>query len=295
MECIKILGQGKQGIVFLTLNNKVIKIQSSKDKKISIGDYFGINIAPKLQPYFMIIYNIKFIEKKSLDKIICKDKSSINLKIQDKNKFLFTTNVHRYYKISVMEYTGKPLGINEWTNKNCLKCFNDLLKPILKMNSLGYFHNDLHFKNITLHNNIFKIIDYDIMSRNKSTNDINSLLTFLTPSISLIWWRPKYYDFYRSDNYNSETIYKKLKLYYDGPGKFNNKKYMFPYMGLYHPKLFFNILLYNKNNGGTIPRDIGRKLFNANKIMSIYYLVRTTFNPKTDSFINLYKNIIKLL
>jgi len=44
MECIKILGLGKQGIVFLTLNNKVIKIQSSKDKKISIGDYFGINI-----------------------------------------------------------------------------------------------------------------------------------------------------------------------------------------------------------------------------------------------------------
>ena len=31
MKCIKILGKGLQGIAYLTLNNKVIKIQSSKD------------------------------------------------------------------------------------------------------------------------------------------------------------------------------------------------------------------------------------------------------------------------
>ena len=68
MECIKILGLGKQGIVFLTLNNKVIKIQSSKDKKISIGDYFGINIGQ----FFIqnISANVKFIMPRKMEHML---------------------------------------------------------------------------------------------------------------------------------------------------------------------------------------------------------------------------------
>lgn len=284
MICIKILGQGKQGIAFLTDNNRVIKIQSAKYKEINCGDYFGINIASKLKPYFTQIYSVKFVDKNCLDKIICKDKSTINIKEVDN---------YPYYKISTMEFAGETISINKWTNENCLNCFNNLLNPILKMNSMGYFHNDLHFKNVTLHNNIFKIIDYDLMNKNKSTNDINGLVAFLIPSLSLIWWRPKY-DNYLND-YNSKKTIEKLKKYYDGPNKYEKNKYLFTYMGLYHPELYFNVLLHNKTSDGNIPIDIKRKLFKSEKIMQLIYLINTTFKPKKNNFMNLLTDITNIL
>jgi len=278
MICIKILGKGSQGIAFLTNNNRVIKIQPVKNKRMSTGDYFGINVAPYLQPYFTIIYDVKFVNKNNLDKIICKDKSTINME-----KF----NDYPYYKISTMEFAGDTIGFNDWTNENCLKCFNDLLNPVLKMNSMGYFHNDLYFGNVTLLNGNFKVIDYDKMNKNKSIRDIWMLTTFLMPSISFIWWHPKYKNYLHNFNYNKKL--KMLKKYYDGPTKYCANSYLFVYMGLYHPKLFFNIFLHDKISGGNIPRDIERTLFEPTKIMKILYLINTTFRKNNNKFIHLSK------
>jgi hypothetical protein len=147
------LGQGAEGFVYLAKDNRVIKIVPTETEELSDGDRFALEVIPTLKPeiqkHFTKVFSIKFVSEDPLNKIRHLQKY-VEYDAYDKNS--------PYFKIVEMEYGGKPL---KYVSK---KIFDDLVLPVLVMNSTGYYHTDLiNIDNILDDNGVYKIIDYDNM------------------------------------------------------------------------------------------------------------------------------------
>lgn len=181
--CFKILGQGAQGITYLTPDNKVIKVEPSKKKVLSRGDIFGLEVVPTFNPdirkHFMQIYSVEFYEYNPLLDLKCLTDNSIFRYFKKSSFENANLPIAKYYKVSIMENAGdKSASVVLKTAKDYHDLFTQLYIPICVMNYYGYFHEDLHMGNIMYSNSVYKIIDYGVMAK-KGGSSLNYILYWI--------------------------------------------------------------------------------------------------------------------
>jgi len=97
--CFKILGQGAQGITYLTPENIVVKVEPIRKKILKDGDKFGLEIVPRLpkeiKKHFTQYYSVEFYDENPLENLKCKTDNSI----------------FRYFKKSSFASLNFPKGV----------------------------------------------------------------------------------------------------------------------------------------------------------------------------------------
>jgi hypothetical protein len=253
MGCKEILGQGLNGIVYLTTDNKVIKIEPVEKKIITDGDKWGKDIVPTLnldiQKHFMRIYSITFLKKNPMPSLSCV-----------KGVNIYHLAAAPFYKKTILENAGKSLTYTEWTDKKRKDAIFSLLQPVAEMNNLGYYHNDLHAGNIVqTSDNIFKIIDYGNMTQEKTPNPWDIYALFRHLSIKYYIWgientrKVRELEFTEKDIKNMEvSLNKYIKKYKI------EKPLGQDHMSIFHFSLYNKIFLQNKLE---LPKNIDETLF----------------------------------
>ncbi len=183
--CFKILGQGAQGITYLTPENIVVKVEPVRKKILKDGDKFGLEIVPKLpneiKKHFTQYYSVEFYDENPLENLKCITDNSI-FRYFKKTSFAslnFPKSI--YFKVTTMENAGSMFAESVLTNAKMPRMyFEQLYIPVCAMNYMGYFHKDLHTQNVMFDGETFKIIDYGLMKKLKSfSSDINRLTEVL--------------------------------------------------------------------------------------------------------------------
>lgn len=173
--CFRILGQGAQGITYLTPENIVVKVEPTRSNIIKPGDKFGLEVVPKIpkevRKHFTQYYSVEFYEENPLLNLKCsKDSIFRFFKKSSFEKVQFPKT--SYYKVTTMEYSGDKVANDVVTNAKMFRMmFEQLYVPICAMNYMGYCHGDLHYDNIMFDGTTFKIIDYGLMK--EINNDVN--------------------------------------------------------------------------------------------------------------------------
>jgi len=275
------------GIAYLRKDGRVVKIEPVKSEKLTDGDVWGKDIVPTLEPnirqHFMEIYSIDFIKTNPLKTINCIGATK-----------LIDLPESPLYKKTIIDYAGKQLNYSEWTPTMCKKALNTLLLPIATMNSLNYFHQDIHTLNITFNDGIFKIIDYGDVKKvvQKSKQTIFDILRlFESTTINYYIWstinRQKLMKV--DETIDSNFVETFIKNY--------TKKHKLPETLTFEHMILFNfnsiksIILQNKVN---FPTNIKDTLFPKDTIWNILtFLVK--YNHKIKNSCDYYKIVTEIL
>ncbi len=175
LQCQKFLGAGFFGLVYLTTDNLVVKIEPSYTNKMNDGDKFGMEVVPTLnneiKKHFIQIYSVQFLDYNPVKDLRCIEPGR-----EKKYKFPLG-NDSKYYKITVMENGGTGITLN---NKNALDIVKQLINPVCVMLSMGYCHNDIYTRNILVKDGVYKIADYGVMryvlNKTVTNNDFHNIL-----------------------------------------------------------------------------------------------------------------------
>lgn len=207
--CFKILGQGAQGVTYLSKlsaeKDVVVKVEPVRKNVLKDGDYFGLEVVPQLpeevRRHFIKYYSVEFYEENPLLNLVCSSES-LSKKIK---RFLLSEESSfnnlkfpkvPYYKVTTMEYAGDMTAESVTVRPNILgpnmhrMMFEQLYVPACAINHIGYFHRDMHARNIMFDGKLFKIIDYGLMKRATSSGDPMPDVYNLASSI--YWYQTQY-------------------------------------------------------------------------------------------------------
>jgi hypothetical protein len=289
-QCQRILGRGAYGVTYLTVDNLVVKIEAIVKSDNLIGDEFGKDVVSTLpidiRPHFTQIYGIQYLDYNPLPDLDCIEKDTFGYKLKNAKK----------YKVTIMEYSGVPIDNLNLSDELRREGFKQLFKPAFYALMLGYYHNDLHIGNITYDENkkLFKIIDYNMMSKDKGNLYISWFFLFDNFVLNYFYFTRDYGFLINTDD-----------IKFSGPAKFLKYPYLVSVYELqFYPEKYKDLLneKYKESLNVFEAKDIMEALyfFDSYNFTNKKYDKKKTLKEyyrecNEDGYIDIYTKVCEIL